>query len=113
MTNGDLLRDLMGDCQEEIFQILVQSGPLRIERIISTGQSSPPRFWYDQHEHEFVLVVQGAAVVAFEDGRQVPLQVGGWLHIEPHQKHRVVSTSENPQTIWLAVFWDKPATDTA
>ena len=108
MISGNLLRDPKGDGANEVFETLIQSGQVRIERIVSSGQSSPSGFWYDQQDHEFVLVVQGQAVVAFADGREVTLQTGTWLHIEPHQKHRVITTSQNPQTIWLAVFWDKP-----
>ena len=108
MISGNLLREPKGDGTNEVFETLVQSGQLRIERIVSSGQSSPSGFWYDQQDHEFVLVVQGEAVVAFADGRHVTLQTGTWLHIEPHQRHRVITTSENPQTIWLAVFWDAP-----
>jgi len=38
---------------------------LRIERIVSQGQASPPGFWYDQPEGEWVLLLAGAARFAF------------------------------------------------
>ena len=40
---------------------------LRIERIVSLGQASPPGFWYDQAEGEWVLVLAGAARLRFAD----------------------------------------------
>ena len=105
MKQGNLLLDSFPDSNRELFETLVQTGKTRVERIISSGQSSPEGFWYDQHEHEFVLILQGTAVIGFESGRRVALEPGTWLHIKPRQRHRVVETSTNPQTIWLALFW--------
>jgi hypothetical protein len=34
---------------------------LGVERIVSLGQVSPPGFWYDQAEGEWVLVLASAA----------------------------------------------------
>ena len=34
----------------EITDTLLLTGRVRIERIVSTGQSSPEGFWYDQPE---------------------------------------------------------------
>lgn len=102
---GNLLQNLPDDCPEEIFETLLASDNVRIDRIVSSGQSSPPEFWYDQHEHEFVLVVQGTATLSFDDGSQVELVPGSWFHIPPHRRHRVDTTSTNPKTVWLAIFW--------
>ena len=41
---------------------------MRIERIVSTGQSSPPGFWYDQADDEFVVLLSGSARLRFEEG---------------------------------------------
>lgn len=38
----------------------------RIERIVSHGHASPPGFWYDQEEAEWVAVLSGEAVLEFE-----------------------------------------------
>lgn len=92
--------------EEEILP-LVTSGNVRIERIVSTGQASPPDFWYDQEEHEWVLVLRGRGVVEYEDGKQVTLAPGDHLHIPPHVRHRVRETSREEPTVWLAVFWSE------
>ena len=97
--------DFSGD--EEITEILSQGKGLRIERIVSCGQVSEDDFWYDQPEHEFVMVLQGEAKIMFENRGEQFLHQGDYLVIPPHQKHRVVYTSVNPKCIWLAVFFSK------
>ena len=44
---------------EELFTTLLEDSDVRIERIISHGHSSPPGFWYDQDQAEWVLVLHG------------------------------------------------------
>jgi cupin 2 domain-containing protein len=53
----------VGPPGEEEVQELVRDGKLRIERIVSRGHASPPGFWYDQPEHEWVMVLGGRAVL--------------------------------------------------
>jgi len=55
---------------EEVIE-LVEAGAVRIERIVSTGQASPPGFWYDQPWTEWVLLLAGAAGLLFE-GESAP-----------------------------------------
>ena len=76
---------------EELTTILAESGSVRIERIISTGQVSAD--WYDQEQTEFVALLEGNAVVEFYDGRSVELMKGDILLIKPHERHRVSYTS--------------------
>ena len=91
----------------EIFQQLAGNGRtgLRIERIISLGHASPEGFWYDQDQHEWVMVVQGEAVLAVEGQPDRHLKAGDYLTIPAHTRHRVVSTASTQVTIWLAVFY--------
>lgn len=42
----------------ELFTLLLDTSTVRIERIVSHGHSSPEGFWYDQVEHEWVMVLQ-------------------------------------------------------
>ena len=51
---------------ERLEELLTRSG-FRVERIVSTGQASPPGFWYDQDVAEWVLLLSGAAQIQFED----------------------------------------------
>jgi cupin 2 domain-containing protein len=90
---------------EEIFEDILRSDKFRIERIISKGHKSPEGFWYDQDENEFVLLLRGEAKLGFEDGSIADLKEGDYLVIPAHLKHRVESTSEETETIWLAIFY--------
>lgn len=90
----------------ERFDALLARPGLRIERIVSTGQASPPDFWYDQAEAEWVVLLQGAAGLRFVDeaaGRA--LRPGDWLYVAPHRRHRVEWTAANEVTVWLAVHF--------
>ena len=88
----------------EMVDVLAQSDQVRVERIVSTGHSSPEGFWYDQEEHEWVAVLQGHARLTFED-ETIDLEVGDWVNIPAGKKHRVEATSATEPTIWLAVFY--------
>ena len=87
---------------EELITVLAQSGNARIERIISTGQSSD---WYDQAETEFVVLLEGKAVIEYETGKSVIMLKGDTLLIKPHERHRVSFTSTEPPCVWLCVFY--------
>ena len=63
MQTGDLFHAIPASLPAEISDCLLQSGSVRIERIVSKGQHSPPGFWYDQSEHEWVLLVKGEATL--------------------------------------------------
>jgi hypothetical protein len=52
---------------QEVVETLVRAADVRIERIISHGHASPADFWYDQPQHEWVIVLKGAARLQFED----------------------------------------------
>jgi cupin 2 domain-containing protein len=97
----DNIPDSLG---EEHFLDLIQCEHVRIERIVSTGQTSARNFWYDQEQNEFVIILEGHAIVEFED-HEVELKHGDFLNIEAHQKHRVKYTDIHNPTIWLAVFY--------
>ena len=51
---------------DELATVLAESDNARIERIISTGQTSE---WYDQAETEFVALLIGNAVIEYEIGK--------------------------------------------
>lgn len=91
---------------DEQFATILQRPGLRIERIVSTGQASPPDFWYDQSEGEWVLLLEGEASLRFEDEIEARhLQAGDHLDIAPHRRHRVEWTAADRTTVWLAVFY--------
>ena len=106
---GNLLRDLPDAQAREVAEAIVARPGLRIERIVSQGQASPPGFWYDQAEAEWVLLLAGAARLRFsdEDGDRM-LGPGDWVHIAAHRRHRVQWTDPTTPTVWLAVFHGDP-----
>lgn len=83
---------------------LLDSPHLRIERIVSNGQCSPPDFWYDQMQDEWVVLLRGSATLEFEDRQLVGLAAGDYLLIERHVRHRVDKTSSD--ALWLAVHYE-------
>jgi cupin 2 domain-containing protein len=88
----------------EVVEVLKQRAGMSIEHIISTGQSSPPGFWYDQPGDEFVVLLAGSAVLRFEErGDLVEMNPGDWIEIPARVRHRVESTQVDPPTVWLAV----------
>ncbi|GEO82552.1 cupin domain-containing protein [Pararhodospirillum oryzae] len=110
-----LFDPLAGDPGQERLETLarVDAGPVRIERIVSTGQASPPDFWYDQPWTEWVMVVSGHAVLRFADEPAPrPLGPGTWALIAPHRRHRVEATAPDQPTVWLAVHVGEPDGET-
>ncbi len=92
--------------ENEQFSALLERPDLRIERIVSTGQASPPDFWYDQPGGEWILLVQGEAKLRFADETETRhLQAGDYLDIAPRRQHRVDWTPAGKTTIWLAVHY--------
>ena len=90
---------------EELFNTLAKGNGTRIERIVSHGHSSPPGSWFDQDEHEFVLVIQGRARLELAEQGELDLRAGDYLVLPPHLKHRVSWTDPQQDTVWLAVYW--------
>ena len=90
---------------DESFEDILRAPNIRIERIVSHGQASPAEGWYDLEEHEWVMLLQGSAVLVFADGSESRLQAGDYLYIPAHCRHRVTATDKTGATVWLAVFY--------
>ena len=91
---------------EEWFDEVLRAGLLRVERIVSTGQASPPGFWYDQPQAEWVVLLSGAAELQFEgDAKPRRLQPGDWVNIAAHRRHRVNWTDPDQPSVWLAIHY--------
>lgn len=87
---------------EELTTILTENKSVRIERIISTGQTTG---WYDQTETEFVVLLEGSAEIEYENNKIITLSKGDTILIKPHERHRVSYTSAKPPCIWLCIFF--------
>lgn len=104
MHDDNLFRDLTRS-EDERFDTLFAGATTRIERIVSWGQASPPGFWYDQEEGEWVVLLGGRARLHLLDpDALVELGPGDWLWIAAHRRHRVDWTLPDAATVWLAVF---------
>lgn len=90
----------------ELFDTLVRAPGFHIERIVSTGQSTPDGAWFDQASDEFVVLVAGAARLQIdgEPGERM-LEPGDWLLLPARCRHRVTWTQGSPPTIWLAIHF--------
>ena len=107
---GNIFAHILEGLPEEQLMELLSAPGLRIERIVSTGQASPPGFWYDQEWAEWVLVLSGSAGLLFEgDDEPRVLRPGDHVLIPPRARHRVAWTDPKQPTVWLAVHYGERA----
>lgn len=93
----------------ELVEVILATESFRLERIISTGQATLAGEWYDQEEHEWVLLLAGEAGLVFEDDPQeIIMKPGDYLHITAHRRHRVEWTASGQPSIWLALHYWRP-----
>jgi len=103
-SNENLFARLPRTTTDEVITALLTTPNVRIERIVSTGQASPPGFWYDQNESEWVVLLTGGAGLRFDGEAEVrKLKPGDYLHIPAHARHRVEWTHASEPTVWLAI----------
>ena len=103
LTN--LLGNIPADLAEENFHTLLSTPHVRIERIVSLGQATPAGQWLDEDDHEWVLVLQGAAQLECEGAPKIDLLPGSFVNIPAHRRHRVAWTAPDEPTIWLAIHY--------
>jgi cupin 2 domain-containing protein len=103
---ANLFDFLPAEMPAELFQVLLETKNFRVERIVSTGQATPPGEWYDQDAHEWVVLLRGAARLRFEDEPEPRrLCPGDYLLIPAHRRHRVEWTDPTQATVWLALHY--------
>lgn len=118
------LKDL--SVNEEIIKILFKNENVKIEKIISTGQTTD---WQESNKNEFVILIQGNAEIEYYDNRmcedknfktnenimknlkntndmKLQLGKGDIILIKKGERHRVSYTSKNPCCIWICIFFD-------
>jgi cupin 2 domain-containing protein len=104
VLSGSLFAEVPALIDSEESTVLAELSGARIERIVSTGQASPPGFWYDQAWTEWVVVLTGSAGLLIEgEGAPRILALGDYVLIPPHVRHRVEWTDADQPTVWLAV----------
>lgn len=105
-TLANLFDDIPDHLPDELFTTLLENAQVRIERIVSHGHASPPGFWYDQDQQEWVVVLRGTARIHFEgEEALVEMKAGDFITIAAHRRHRVAWTTPDEPTVWLAVHF--------
>lgn len=119
----------LGSAEEEFLE-LVSGRKAKLQRIVTTGQTSDS--WYDQDDDELCLVLRGSAKLSFasaftlrqgrtvdealkstnsEEGEgEVKLKEGNWIFIPAHCRHKVSWTPKDRQVVWLALHLEKEET---
>ncbi len=107
MDVRNLYADLPRSLPEEVFEEILRSDHLRIERIVSRGHTTPAGQWYDQARDEWVILLKGRARLSFEgDPGSLEMNPGDYVRIPARCRHRVEYTAPGEDTIWLAVHYD-------
>ncbi len=101
---ANLFTDIPPNLPDELLTTLMDAANVRIERIISHGHASAADFWYDQDQHEWVILLKGSARLKIED-ETVEMKPGDFVNIPAHKKHRVEWTTPVEPTTWLAVHY--------
>lgn len=106
MIVRNIYTNLPRNPQEEVFEDILINKKMKLERIISTGQATPPGEWYDQEQDEWVILLKGKAGLKIEGQSELTiLGPGDYILLPAHKKHRVEWTSEDEETIWLALHY--------
>jgi len=105
MKSQNIYDEIPASSKNEIFDELLKTNNIIIERIISAGHRSPESGWYDQEKNEWVLVLKGKATLSFEDQISISLNEGDYINIPSHTKHKVTWTDPDRDTIWLAIHY--------
>ncbi len=106
MIPGNLLGDLPAGAAGEVFEPILVDGDLLLERIVSTGQATPPGEWLEQERDEWVVVLSGRARLRFEDEPAArAMEPGDHVRIPARRRHRVEWTDGAAPTVWLALHF--------
>ncbi|MFT7004119.1 MAG: cupin 2 domain-containing protein [Sulfurimonas sp.] len=105
MNKSNIFAQIPTQLKEELFEDIISSDTLKIQRIVSKGHVTPDAQWYDQSNDEWVIVLKGEAILSFVDKADKKLKVGDYLNIPAHTKHKVSWTKADVETIWLAIHY--------
>jgi len=106
MDDGNLFMEPPFSARGEVFDTLLETTSFRLERILSSGEATPPGDWYDQDTNEWVVLLRGSAGLLFEGEPAVRvLSPGDHLLIPAHRRHRVEWTDSKAKTVWLALHY--------
>jgi cupin 2 domain-containing protein len=103
-VNSNIFNNIPDQLPEELIECIFKRNNIQVERIISRGHITPAGQWYDQDWDEWVILLQGQAIILYEkDNQTFHLNAGDYLLIPSHARHRVEWTLPDFDTVWLAV----------
>jgi cupin 2 domain-containing protein len=102
---NNIFEDLPVQIKDEVFTDLLSRPGVRIERIVSNGQSTPDDAPFAQPHDEWVLLLRGSASLWIDGDGDCDLRPGDHVLIPAHRRHRVTRTAQNQPTVWLAVHF--------
>lgn len=109
---GELLAPLPSASNAEQFETLLERAGIRILRVVSDGQASPPGEWFDQDDDEWVVVLAGRAGLLVEGEAETRTLVpGAYAFLPAHCRHRVEWTDPDAPTVWLAIHMTPAAVE--
>ena len=106
ITDKNIFNEIPKQIPDEIIECVLSNDNITIERIISKGHNTPIDQYYDQEKSEWIIILQGQAVLSFEEPhKEVRMKVGDYLLIPAHKRHRVEWTKPDSETLWLAIYF--------
>ena len=104
---NNLFEKIPKNLSDEVFDTLMESDGMKLEKIVSLGQKTPEGKWLIQERSEWVILLKGAAKLSFKDTDSIiDLSPGDYLNIPAQRAHRVEWTDPKQKTIWLALHYD-------
>ncbi|WP_411725707.1 cupin domain-containing protein, partial [Methyloglobulus sp.] len=107
-AKDNIFKNIPDIIPEELSENLLARETFKIERIVSQGHCTPAGQWCDEASDEWVLLLEGKAVLGYEDGCKINMGVGDYVFIPAHTRHRVEWTQPESNTIWLAIHFVPP-----
>jgi len=105
MKTSNIFKNIPKPAEDEFFQNIIKNEKLKIQRIVSHGHSSPKSGWYEAPDEEWIVLLDGEAILKFIDGKEVRLKSGDYLNIPAKSQHKVDWTKPDYDTIWLVVHY--------
>jgi len=103
LKKGNIFNHAPSGNSHEVFTTLFESQQFKIESITGLRSYDRPGEWYDQLQDEWVILLQGNAMIEIRDEEIIELEAGDYIFLPAHKVHRVNQTSKTPHCIWLAI----------
>ena len=105
MKQSNIFKEIPKQLQDELFEDIITTEKLKIQRIVSYGHTSPKSGWYKQDTNEWVILLKGEAILSFEKREDIRLKSGDYINILALEKHKVSWTKPDEESVWLAIHY--------